>query len=128
MARSPDRGGNLRWLPQREWATGRNFKRVEGIGASGRQDRSRRGVSADGEAADGTVHRPHDRFIVECPACAGVGRVVRQNSQVPVSCRLCWERGRVSRIVARAFLEENQVEEMNMSSGDETADAVDQGD
>jgi hypothetical protein len=43
------------------------------------------------------------RFIVSCPACRGSGRVVRQGSQVPVGCRLCWERGRVARIVAERF-------------------------
>jgi hypothetical protein len=43
------------------------------------------------------------RFIVSCPACQGSGRVVGSGSQVPVSCRLCWERGRVARIVAERF-------------------------
>lgn len=126
MTRSLDRRDNLRWLPQHEWTTRTNSKRIEGIGTSGRQDRSRMGASTDGGAADSTVRRPHDRFIVECPACAGVGRVVRQGSQVPVSCRLCWERGRVSRIAARAFLEENQVRELN--TADEAANIADKGD
>ncbi len=46
------------------------------------------------------------RYIVACPACEGSGRVVRPGSQVPVGCRLCWERGRVSRIVAERFTRE----------------------
>jgi hypothetical protein len=43
------------------------------------------------------------KFIVDCPACDGTGHVVREGSQVSVGCRLCWERGRVSRILAEIF-------------------------
>lgn len=46
---------------------------------------------------------PRKKFIVCCPACDGTGRVVREDSQVSVGCRLCWERGRVSRIIAEHF-------------------------
>jgi hypothetical protein len=42
-------------------------------------------------------------FIVPCPACDGSGRVLRDESQVLLACRLCWERGVVARIVARQY-------------------------
>lgn len=44
------------------------------------------------------------RFIVTCPGCGGSGRVLRDGSQVRLSCRLCWERGVVARIVADRYL------------------------
>ncbi len=46
----------------------------------------------------------HERFIVTCPGCDGSGRVLRDGSQVRLSCRLCWERGVVARIVADRYL------------------------
>lgn len=49
---------------------------------------------------------PRKRFIVPCPACDGTGTVVRAGSQASVGCRLCWERGVVSRIVAESFRRE----------------------
>ena len=107
MTGAPDRDGNgHRGFQQRGGAGGAVIlKLLDGIEASGRRSRSRRGVSMGGEAADGADHRERDRYIVECPACAGTGRVVRPDSQVPVGCRLCWERGRVARIAAARFLE-----------------------
>jgi hypothetical protein len=47
------------------------------------------------------THRP---YIVACPACKGKGRLLRDGSQVHLSCRLCWERGVVARIVADKYL------------------------
>lgn len=47
------------------------------------------------------THRP---YIVPCPACNGKGRLRRDGSQVHLSCRLCWERGVVARIVADKYL------------------------
>jgi hypothetical protein len=47
---------------------------------------------------------PAERYIVLCPACGGDGRVIPPGSLAQVSCRLCWERGRVSRIVADKYL------------------------
>ncbi|HEV3172714.1 MAG TPA: hypothetical protein VGZ32_20375 [Actinocrinis sp.] len=47
---------------------------------------------------------PPERYIVLCPACEGDGRVIPPGSLAQVSCRLCWERGRVSRIVANKYL------------------------
>ena len=46
----------------------------------------------------------HEPFIVTCPACGGSRRVTRDGSQVPLSCRLCWERGVVASIVANKYL------------------------
>lgn len=46
----------------------------------------------------------HEPFIVTCPGCHGSGRVLRDGSQVRLSCRLCWERGVVARIVADKYL------------------------
>jgi hypothetical protein len=43
-------------------------------------------------------------FIVLCPACDGIGHVLRDGSQVQLTCRLCWERGVVARIVADRYL------------------------
>ena len=45
------------------------------------------------------------RYIVECPACQGTGRVARAESTVLHGCRLCWERGVVARIVADRWIE-----------------------
>jgi hypothetical protein len=45
----------------------------------------------------------HQPFIVTCPACRGHRRVLRDGSQARLSCRLCWERGVVSRIVANKY-------------------------
>lgn len=47
------------------------------------------------------------KFIVRCPACNGSGLVVPFGSHARVGCRVCWERGRVSRIVADSWLREN---------------------
>lgn len=47
-------------------------------------------------------------FIVTCPACGGDRRVLRDDSQVPLSCRLCWERGVVAAIVANKYLRGEQ--------------------
>jgi hypothetical protein len=58
------------------------------------------------------------RFIVSCPACRGSGRVVRQDSQVPVGCRLCWERGRVARIVAERFERQRRAREADRADPD----------
>ena len=54
-----------------------------------------------GEIADGV---PAEKYIVSCPACGGDGRVIPPGSLAQVSCRLCWERGRVSRIAANKYL------------------------
>ncbi|WP_194896246.1 hypothetical protein [Catenulispora pinisilvae] len=43
-------------------------------------------------------------LIVTCPACAGTGRVLGDDSQVRVACRLCWEHGVVARIAAEQYL------------------------
>ena len=45
----------------------------------------------------------HGRYIVDCPACEGTGRVSRPGSVVLHGCRLCWERGVVSTIVAERW-------------------------
>lgn len=47
------------------------------------------------------------KIIVRCPACDGSGHVVPIGSRARVGCRVCWERGRVSRIVAESWLREN---------------------
>ena len=44
------------------------------------------------------------RFIVDCPACQGTGRVNRPGSTILHGCRLCWERGVVSTIIAERWL------------------------
>jgi hypothetical protein len=44
------------------------------------------------------------RYIVDCPACRGAGRVPRPESTVLHGCRLCWERGVVSTIVADRWI------------------------
>jgi hypothetical protein len=43
------------------------------------------------------------RFIVDCPACLGTGKVARPDSIVLHGCMLCWERGVVSRISAERW-------------------------
>ena len=50
---------------------------------------------------------PKKKIIVQCPACNGSGHVVPFGSRARVGCRICWERGRVSRIVADSWLREN---------------------
>ena len=50
---------------------------------------------------------PPKKFIVRCPACNGSGHVVPFGSRARVGCRICWERGRVSRIVADSWLREH---------------------
>lgn len=47
------------------------------------------------------------KIIVQCPACNGSGNVVPFGSRARVGCRICWERGRVSRIVADSWLLEH---------------------
>lgn len=47
------------------------------------------------------------KIIVQCPACNGSGNVVPFGSRARVGCRICWERGRVSRIVADDWLREH---------------------
>lgn len=46
---------------------------------------------------------PPENYIVTCPACGGDGRVTPSDSVAQVSCRLCWNHGRVSRIVADTY-------------------------
>jgi hypothetical protein len=58
-----------------------------------------------GEFPDPVQNR---RFVVQCPACGGSGHVVPFGSRTRVGCRLCWERGRVSRIVAEAWSKEHR--------------------
>ena len=57
------------------------------------------------EISNGLLHpeAPRKSFIVQCPACDGSGRVLRDGSQVLVGCRLCWEHGVVARIVAEQY-------------------------
>jgi len=57
------------------------------------------------DARDESEVRPK-KFIVRCPACEGSGHVVPFGSRARVGCRLCWERGRVSRIVAESWFRE----------------------
>jgi hypothetical protein len=47
------------------------------------------------------------KYIVQCPACGGTGRIVPRGSLARVSCRLCWERGRVSWLVAERYARHN---------------------
>lgn len=64
-------------------------------------------IRADTVAGDPVPHGApptHRPFIVACPACKGKGRLLRDGSQVHLSCRLCWERGVVARIVADKYL------------------------
>lgn len=60
---------------------------------------------ARSERSDSQV--PPKKIIVQCPACNGSGRVVPFGSRARVGCRICWERGRVSRIVADSWLREH---------------------
>lgn len=64
------------------------------------------------------------RFIVACPACCGSGRVVGPGSQVPVGCRLCWERGRVARIVAERFERQRRAREAESAESDDAREFV----
>ena len=64
-------------------------------------------MSADFEDARSDSGMPPRKFIVQCPACKGSGHVVPFGSRARVGCRVCWERGRVSRIVAESWLLEN---------------------
>ena len=48
------------------------------------------------------------RFIVDCPACLGTGKVPRPNSTILHGCMLCWERGVVSTIVADRWREREE--------------------
>ena len=45
-------------------------------------------------------HSGRRRYIVNCPACLGKGKVPRENSTILHGCMLCWERGVVSTIIA----------------------------
>jgi len=63
-------------------------------------------MSTDIEDARDDSKVPPKKFIVKCPACAGSGNVVPLGSRARVGCRLCWERGRVSRIVAESWSRE----------------------
>ncbi len=47
--------------------------------------------------------RGDGRYIVDCPACAGTGRIRQGDSVVLTGCRLCWERGVCSPIVANRY-------------------------
>jgi hypothetical protein len=55
-------------------------------------------------------HNRHNRgrFIEDCPACLGTGKVPRPNSIVLHGCMLCWERGVVSTIVAERWRKRDQ--------------------
>lgn len=64
-------------------------------------------MSADVENARSDSGTPRRKFIVQCPACNGSGHVVPFGSRARVGCRVCWERGRVSRIVADSWLLEH---------------------
>jgi len=59
----------------------------------------------------------HEPFIVTCPGCGGSGRVLRDGSQVRLSCRLCWERGVVARIVADKYLRNAHSSSSGTSAG-----------
>ncbi|HEV2347336.1 MAG TPA: hypothetical protein VGS97_24795 [Actinocrinis sp.] len=59
------------------------------------------------EDVRGDSRFPRKKFIVWCPACNGSGHVVPFGSRARVGCRICWERGRVSRIVADSWLREH---------------------
>jgi hypothetical protein len=59
------------------------------------------------EGARSEADVPPRKFIVRCPACDGSGNVVPFGSLARVGCRVCWERGRVSRIVADSWLREH---------------------
>ena len=61
---------------------------------------------------------PPKKFIVRCPACNGSGHVVPIGSRSRIGCRVCWERGRVSRIVADSWLWEHGAER---TGSDETS-------
>lgn len=64
------------------------------------------------DARDGSeVPVPPKKFIVSCPACEGSGHVVPYGSRARVGCRLCWERGRVARIVAESWFREQEKRE-----------------
>jgi Ribonuclease G/E len=47
--------------------------------------------------------RGDGRYIVDCPACEGTGRIRHVDSVVLTGCRLCWERGVCSPIVANRY-------------------------
>ena len=64
-------------------------------------------MSVDYEDTGGDPRVRPKKFIVSCPACKGSGHVVPFGSRARVGCRVCWERGRVSRIVADSWLLEN---------------------
>lgn len=64
-------------------------------------------MGVDFEDTRGDPRVPRKKFIVQCPACKGSGHVVPFGSRARVGCRVCWERGRVSRIVADSWLLEN---------------------
>ena len=52
-------------------------------------------MSTDDRAGGGS-----GKYIVDCPACEGTGKVPKPGSIVLHGCLLCWERGVVSPIVA----------------------------
>ncbi len=60
-----------------------------------------------GDVEDAREGRVPKKFIVRCPACNGRGDVVPFGSRARVGCRVCWERGRVSRIVAEIWQREH---------------------
>jgi hypothetical protein len=59
-----------------------------------------RGASPGPASGPGSARR---KYIVPCPACDGTGRIIPRGSLARVSCRLCWERGRVSWLVAERY-------------------------
>jgi len=63
------------------------------------------------DARDDSQVPPKKKFIVSCPACEGSGHVVPFGSRARVGCRLCWERGRVARIVAESWFREQEKKE-----------------
>jgi hypothetical protein len=88
------------------------FRRSRGIvsgpfGTASLRGRETSVMSADIEDARSDSGMPQRKFIVQCPECNGSGRVVPFGSRARVGCRLCWERGRVSRIVADSWWREH---------------------
>jgi hypothetical protein len=65
-------------------------------------------MSTDIEDARDDAEVPPRKFIVQCPACEGTGNVVPLGSRALVGCRLCWGRGRVSRIAADSWFREQE--------------------
>ena len=78
-------------------------KNDEAHGGDGREG----GGRGPGQGPAGSPGPARRKYIVPCPACGGTGRIVPHGSQARVSCRLCWERGRVSWIVAERYARHN---------------------